>query len=61
MLLSTGGDRDAKTLFVKNLSYDTDKDSLGGFFSDAVDIRMPLKEDGSGYHRGYVKGPSLSV
>lgn len=44
------GDRDAKTLFVKNLSYDTTKESLHDFFSSAVDVRLPIKDDGC--HKG---------
>ena len=37
---------------MKNLSYDSSTESVQEFFSNAVEVRMPMKEDGSG-HRGY--------
>ena len=43
-------DKDAKTLFVKNLAEDTTEDSLKKFFPDSVEIRMPRKPDDS--HKG---------
>ncbi|CAH1239821.1 NCL [Branchiostoma lanceolatum] len=46
---SWGGDdkaaRDAKTLFLRNLSYDSTKESIMEVFTDAVDVRIPTHQD----------------
>ena len=34
-------------MFVKNMSYNTTKEGLEEFFSDAQEVRVPLNEDGS--------------
>ena len=47
-------DRDAQTLFVKNVSYNCGEREVRGLFPEAVDVRMPQKSDGYG-HRGYVR------
>ena len=39
-------DRDAKTVFVKNLSWTTTEDSLYEHFPDAVTVRIPLNDEG---------------
>ena len=41
---------DARTLFVKGLADSVDKSDLEEFFSEASDIRIPMKE---GSHKGY--------
>ncbi|CAH1239822.1 NCL [Branchiostoma lanceolatum] len=50
-----GGDnkaaRDAKTLFLRNLSYDSTKESIMEVFTDAVDVRIPTFKD-SGRPKG---------
>ncbi|CAL1542821.1 unnamed protein product [Lymnaea stagnalis] len=43
-------DRDARTLFVKNLPEDATPDSLRTIFDTAADIRIPQKD---GYHKGF--------
>lgn len=48
---STGGGKDDSTLFVKNLSDDTNEESLKEFFPESVEIRLPRKPDES--HRGF--------
>lgn len=47
---SSGGGKDDATLFVKNLSEDTDEESLKKFFPGSVEIRMPRKPDDT--HKG---------
>lgn len=42
----------SKVLFVRNLSYDTEPDSLQSVFHDAVDIYLP-KDRETGERRGY--------
>ncbi|XP_019647066.1 PREDICTED: nucleolin-like isoform X5 [Branchiostoma belcheri] len=44
-------DRDARTLFLKNLSYDSTKESVMEVFTDAVDVRIPVFKD-SGRPKG---------
>ena len=44
-------ERDAKTLFVKNLPFSATADDLREVFEDAVDIRLPQGQNGS--NRGY--------
>lgn len=40
-------ERDAKTLFVKNLPFSATVDDLKEVFEDAVDVRVPAGQNGS--------------
>lgn len=40
-------ERDARTLFVKNLPFSTTADDLREVFEDAVDVRVPQGQNGS--------------
>ncbi|XP_030071976.1 nucleolin isoform X3 [Microcaecilia unicolor] len=48
-------ERDARTLFVKNLPYSTTADDLKEVFDNAVDVRLPLGMDGSSKGIAYVE------
>lgn len=41
-------ERDARTLFVKNLSYGITADELKEVFDQAVDVRIPMGQNGQG-------------
>lgn len=40
-------ERDARTLFVKNLPFSATADDLKEVFEDAVDVRLPQGQNGS--------------
>ncbi|XP_020335743.1 nucleolin [Oncorhynchus kisutch] len=47
-------DRDARTLFVKNLPFSATEDDLKEVFADAVEIRIPPGQDGSNRGIAYI-------
>ncbi|XP_029471520.1 nucleolin isoform X1 [Rhinatrema bivittatum] len=48
-------ERDARTLFVKNLPYSMTAEELKEVFENAIDIRLPLGKDGSGKGIAYIE------
>merc|ERR1740131_111245 len=48
-------ERDAKTLFVKNLPFAATTDDLKEIFDEAVDIRLPLGQNGSNRGIAYIE------
>ncbi|XP_010897017.3 nucleolin isoform X2 [Esox lucius] len=54
-------DRDARTLFVKNLPFSATKDDLMEVFADAVEIRVPPGQDGSNRGIAYVEFKTEAV
>ncbi|XP_077463561.1 nucleolin isoform X2 [Stigmatopora argus] len=48
-------ERDARTLFVKNIPFSMTADELKEYFEDAVDARVPLGPNGSGRGIGYLE------
>lgn len=48
-------ERDAKTLFVKNLPFAATSDDLKEIFDEAVDIRLPLGQNGSNRGIAYIE------
>uniref|UniRef100_A0A4W5QJ62 Nucleolin n=2 Tax=Hucho hucho TaxID=62062 RepID=A0A4W5QJ62_9TELE len=48
-------DRDARTLFVKNLPFSATQDDLREVFADAVEIRIPPGQDGSNRGIAYIE------
>ncbi|KAL7397652.1 hypothetical protein ABVT39_025752 [Epinephelus coioides] len=48
-------ERDARTLFVKNLPFSATADDLKEIFEDAVDVRVPLGQNGSNRGIAYIE------
>ncbi|XP_068563598.1 nucleolin [Cebidichthys violaceus] len=48
-------ERDARTLFVKNLPFSATIDDLKGVFEDAVDVRLPPGQNGSNRGIAYIE------
>jgi len=48
-------ERDAKTLFVKNLPFAATSDDLKEIFDDAVDIRLPMGQNGANRGIAYIE------
>ncbi|XP_071198477.1 nucleolin [Salvelinus alpinus] len=54
-------DRDARTLFVKNLPFSATEDDLKEVFADAVEIRIPTGQDGSNRGIAYIAFKSEAI
>ncbi|KAK6320681.1 hypothetical protein J4Q44_G00097880 [Coregonus suidteri] len=54
-------DRDARTLFVKNLPFSATQDDLREVFADAVEIRIPPGQDGSNRGIAYIEFKTEAV
>lgn len=52
-------ERDARTLFVKNLPYRLTEDEMKNVFENAVEVRIVLNKEGSS--KGYVSERALDI